>query len=1030
MKKGIVQKAAVIFPILFILVSAALVLNKSNITLSPWTGTEPIGFITYASGNGERTAVIADSEKSVIVLDAAGTLIYKLEAKPHAEKRFTGVKFAELDEENNLYVLDASFGGAFNENHERILKYSPEGKFLGEIYSYRYTNVDFISTKGKISGMAYSGAALYLVRFEDNGFWLERAPSNQGETEALHFFDYPQSLRDLVYVDINVPNRRLSVTTKAGDIKQYGFDGGLSYVQTADPEANVLPWTAVSDRENNLIYADILSGEIVLIDTATGASRVLYTAESPYYRINYTGGTLFCSPYDESTGVARISSEAYLREGFFFDEISSYTYSNFAGYVRIVLFVLLIIDALLLIMTLLALILFLSQQHVGESLRMILFAGICIVFGALMSSLLIINEMNRRYNEKTYNDLENISRLIASSVDTDILSSLSSTVQFDDPDYLRLKDNIKSLFTQLQVKGERLYQIIWMEKEGVVYIMYDLESSTGMLFPFADYEGSYFQEVTESGEYVHVANVTTAEGSWLFTCGPMFNKDGETVAMIETGYDMAAVQEQTRAMIIQTVLIVIATAVAILLIMIEFILIFSAYKKSKSLRLRNENLSARPDSELRQAVMSFFIMVSDAYKKTRTKGEEKPFPFYPEILRMIIFFLFVTGNLATALLPMYAANLYQPLFNLPREFIITLPFTADVIFAALALLIIPNVLEKFGIKRIGLVASAGMVIGNVLCFAATNTLHLAVAYALTGFSAGALILILNTIIGAQKDVEDVTSGFAHFNASYLAGVNVGVVFGSILAQFFPYRIVFLFSSLSALVLICIYIFSIRSKFVNHVYDITYVKERGEKFSLVKFIFTPIVLSSLFLLLLPYVVSMSFTSYFMPVFGTENGLREANVGQLILLSGLFAILFGTSLCEWISRKLPIRIIIFITLLLNAGAIYLFSFDISIPMLIAVVVLLAVANVFALTNIQTYFATLYQARNVSSMQALSVYSEVENISMAVGPVVFSYILASNIAGGMRIFAIALVVCLLIFMLFTIVSGSGKRTAAKGK
>jgi predicted MFS family arabinose efflux permease len=531
--------------------------------------------------------------------------------------------------------------------------------------------------------------------------------------------------------------------------------------------------------------------------------------------------------------------------------------------------------------------------------------------------------------------------------------------------------------------------------------------------------------VTESGEYVHFTDVT-AEGSWLFTCGPIFDENGETVAMIETGYDMGTVQEQTRAMILQTILIVIATAVAILLIMIEFILILNAYKKNKNEQLRNENISARPESELRQALMSFFIMISDAYKKNRTKHDEKALVFYPEILRMIIFFLFVTSNLATALLPMYATNLYQPLFNLPREFVVTLPFTADVIFAALALLVIPNILEKFGIRWIGFVASVGMVIGNALCFMATNNLHLAVAYAITGFSAGSLILILNTIIGAQKEVKDVNSGFAHFNASYLAGVNVGVVFGSILAQFFPYRIVFLFSSFSALTLFCIYIFSIRSKFVNHIYNINYVKERAEKFALVKFIFTPIVLGSLFLLMLPYVVSMSFVNYFMPIFGTDNGLRESNVGQLILLSGLFAILFGTSLCEWISRKLPIRIILVITLLLNAAAIYLFSLYVSIPMLIIVVILLAVANIFALTNIQTYYATLYQDAGVASMPALSLYSAVENISMAIGPMVFSYILSSNIAGSMKFFAIALVVSLVIFLLVSTIFGKKKKSA----
>jgi predicted MFS family arabinose efflux permease len=265
----------------------------------------------------------------------------------------------------------------------------------------------------------------------------------------------------------------------------------------------------------------------------------------------------------------------------------------------------------------------------------------------------------------------------------------------------------------------------------------------------------------------------------------------------------------------------------------------------------------------------------------------------------------------------------------------------------------------------------------------------------------------------------VNKGFAHFNASYLAGINVGVVFGSIIAQFFSYRVVYLFSSIIAVCMLAIVVFSTRSQFVKHIYDITYTKEeKGEKFSLLKFACNPLVLATLLLALMPYAVSLSFTNYFMPVFGTENGLSESNVGQLMLLSGIFAILFGTSLCEYVSQKLSIKTIIAIALLLNTGGIYLFSLNMTTPMLIAVIIILAVANIFALTNIQTYYATLYQNRNVSSMKALSLYSAVENISMAIGPMVFSYILANNISSGIRLFAVVSASGLVLFLLIPIV------------
>lgn len=83
------------------------------------------------------------------------------------------------------------------------------------------------------------------------------------------------------------------------------------------------------------------------------------------------------------------------------------------------------------------------------------------------------------------------------------------------------------------------------------------------------------------------------------------------------------------------------------------------------------------------------------------------------------------------------------------------------------------------------------------------------------------------------------------------------------------------------------------------------RRRREKFALLRFFCNPVVRASLFLLFLPYGVSLSFTSYFMPVYGIENGLKESNIRQLILLSGLFAILFGTSFCRYAMKKILSR-----------------------------------------------------------------------------------------------------------------------------
>jgi predicted MFS family arabinose efflux permease len=953
-----------------------LLANREKISPYPWQTGAAIALPTYAAGNDTRTAIIADSEKSVLVLNAQNELVCHLRAAPGKQNRFSVAKFAALDGENKLYVLDARFGGVQGDNVERVLRYSEKGAYLGELYRLRYVNEDFILTKGKIAGMAYYGGWLYLLRLERDGFWLERLAADGSGAADETFFDYPNAFRDLVYGHIAAENHLITITTKAGAIKQFDFSGGLVYARHTERTEKEFPWTAVSDGGDTLLYTDILAGVIFSLDTRDGTrteERAVRSGQSPYYRINYTQGKFFA-----------VSNEAtVVKGGEGYATIDSYTYTPFDIGLRIALFAGGALDVLLFLAVLARLARSLLKKKPGDSLKIILVTGSSIAFGGLIASSLILNEMNVQYNDKMFREIENVSQVVASAIDADALLSIASPADYDTENYQQFQGSLTELFFNMQFTGDRIYQIIWTVQDGYIYSLFDLESSSGTWFPFDRYTDGPYKEAYESGAYVRVIGEVTSEGSWLFVCGPIFDQDGKVIALIETGYDMRAVQEQTRSIIVQTLLLVAAASVAFFLVAIEGILVLAAWKKNKA-------------------------------EMERKEPAQEP-SFYPELLRALVFFLFMVNNLEAALLPTYATQLYVPFLRLPKEFIVTLPIIADMASAALALLVIPVLLEKTGLKRICLASVVCIGAGNALCLVAPNTLYLAAAHIFTGFAGGSLLLVINTIIGNQQNIREVNNGFAHFNASYLAGMNAGVVLGSILAQFFPYRIVYLFSTLLALVLIGIAVFSVRSKYMQHIFNAD-VRRKKESGSLAGFLVKPAVLATLVLLVIPYVLSLSFTSYFLPVYGIENGLRESNIGQLILLNGLLAILFGASLCELVSRKIAAKLIIVLSLVLNAGALYLFSLDISVRMLVIVICILAVINIFSLTNIQTYYATLYQNAGISSSKALGVYSAVENASMAFGPVVFSYIASEHTASRMRIVAGVLLGSLFLFALFS--------------
>jgi len=1017
--------------IAFLLLAFLLFLHRGNITRQPWLTEQPLEWIGSASGNGEAIAIIADGGKIVVVLNNEGELLYKVQAGIDASRSFISAEMAELDAENNLYVYDKIFGGAFEESTERILKYSPSGKFLGVIYSYSYINEDFIITKGKISGMAAYENALYLVRLEHDGFYLERNyPERDGEFKTYTYYEYPNAFRGLSFCRINPQNRVVVWTTKSGNILRYNFSGLLfDEIPAAD---NMSPYMTAADNDNNLVYTDILNCEIGFINGRTGKKTTLFhrpmSEGAFYYYINSNNNKTYAS-YNADDVIVIDSDGTYTN-------ISSYSYSEYDQLARKILFSFCIVCLVLLFFMLARGVLFLSKQKPSGVLKQIMLVGLCIILGAAISSLIIVKEMQKQNTESTFGELEKITRLMSAAIDISIVDRLQSPRDFDSEEYLAFSEHIKSVFSEMKFEGKQVYLMLWVERDGIVYSMYDLEYGLGTFYPYGDFEGSFLEDVYVSGEYAHMVEGTSS-GTWVNVQGPIFDKNGNIIAAIETGYNMHVVEEENRTMMIQLTLIVLATTVAFLLIVIECLLMFDAYKKNKN------EITGNSSTELKPNMLKCVIaLLMNAYRKNDDKdkvAEASPklagpvishlinsyksnfsSAFHPELLRAASFFMYFAANFATALLPMYAAGLYVPVLNLPQEFVITLPFTAQMISVVISLLLIPNILGKIGIRKISLVSAFLFFAGNVLCVMAENIIHLSVAYALLGLSCGSFVLIFNTIIGSQKNAEDMNSGFAHFNASYLAGVNVGVVFGSIIAQFFPYRTVFWFASGIALLFLTIIVFSLRSKLLRHYFDVQYTRAKTmQKFALAKFMCRPIVLCVMLLALMPYVVSMSFMEYFMPVFGTDNGLGEANIGQLMLLSGLFAILLSATLCQLMSKKMPMLLTVLFPLALNAGAIYIFSLNVSVSMLIITVVLLAIVNIFALTNIQTYYTLLYQAARIHSVKALGALSVVENMSMAIGPIVFSYILANNIGTGMKLFAAAMLGCIVVFLVVSLIS-----------
>ncbi|MDR2393348.1 MAG: hypothetical protein LBD93_04245 [Treponema sp.] len=569
------EKIGIIGMVIFVLLSGELWLYRDMFSFTPWKTTGTLKLVAYGTGNGPRIGIIENAHASVLVLNGEKELLYQLHAKPHAAQSFTRAESLQFDEDNNLYILDTHFGGFFEESYERILKYTADGMFLDEIYRYGYINEDFSITQGKLRGMSYYQGALYLVRLGDQGFWLEQVQTTgTGTIKGIAFVEYPQAFRELGYAGIHAEQQRLTLITTAGLIKQYDFSGTLTGTWAGTAQDS-LPWGVTWGQDTRIIYTDLSSAEIVLLDPTSDTRQVLFAGDKahPYYLLEATPAGLFAVSFGD-TLLIRSQEGAW-------ETLDAYSYDSWVLLKRKILFALCLLDIPPFLVSLAVLLRMLVKLHRTKAGTLIFTLGISITLGGVIASVLIINKMQEQYNESTFTGLENISRFMASRVNATLLNSLASPRDYDREDYQALQDQLHDVFAQTQCKGKRVYQRIWKIQDGIRYVLYDLESSLGVFYPYAqDGEAGSRNEVLETGFYVQGIEVN-ASGRWLYTCGPIVDTAGTVAALIETGYDLGSVQEELRNIFIKMLVMVGVVLLGALWFLILCLLILSGKKQPR-----------------------------------------------------------------------------------------------------------------------------------------------------------------------------------------------------------------------------------------------------------------------------------------------------------------------------------------------------------------------------------------------------------------------------------------------------------------
>ena len=388
-------------------------------------------------------------------------------------------------------------------------------------------------------------------------------------------------------------------------------------------------------------------------------------------------------------------------------------------------------------------------------------------------------------------------------------------------------------------------------------------------------------------------------------------------------------------------------------------------------------------------IILFFLLLEEValfqkakHKKRHTieKGEDA---FSQDWMGLIIFGTFAAYNMTASFLPVYIMRYCQHFRATDQELAGSLPVTFNIFVIGAASLLCQPFTRRLGIRKLAILSGISSLTGNMLIFLFPSYGVIVAGLILDGIGVGFMTNAVYILISRIQDTKCRMEGLTVYNGAYLAGLNFGVMLGSLLAVQFGQRMVFL-------VVAGVWIFLSAVIFIKGG-----TLERGlakpeetsktDLRSIRKFILNRTVDSFVVLLQNPYIIFGSFVFYFVPLFCDNAGYTELASTLLLLLYAEIPVFLGEWLTDKMMKKMGYRSM-YVAYAGNILAVLIFALYPHMQGMISALVVMGLSACFGKAVQQMYFLELKEVRQFGSDKAMGVYNFTENIGESLGPVIF--------------------------------------------
>ncbi|MDA3900291.1 MAG: MFS transporter [Spirochaetes bacterium] len=941
------------------------------------TLNNPSHAITSKNGN---TYIIDTSLRRVIKRDNHKRLGYMLNGGSRKPKEFFYAAEIAVDEKENLYLLNLVYSQTgFHVQREEILKYDSQGRYLKTIYKKEYTKT--ISTRvqrGQITSLKISNDRLLWFDITESGIELHSTELDTDTHQIIETYQLKEAnitLSDVIYINSN----RWIMITKRGEIKDIDLITDTEYTRynAVDHEALSVPYMLASNDGETLFFSDIARRCISKLEGNT-LSTVLDNSSFDETNPEQSSYTFYTLDFNKNRTITTYTEEHVLlfSKGKIIDQFANISYSNKHIAIKSCLFISLLIFLICSVWVLYYTYVYLFKSNLPP----VLSRGITVILIIAITSILIITiilqNFSKRYTDTVLERSSQMAQLIPHTLDADLFHDIKNQSDYMGDSYRTIRSDMhKALNNNQNAWNDRyyfaLYRVIDEELYGFMFLNDGI--SAYHPFPYFGYEdGAY--DLAYKGEIIAETDSDNL-GTWIYAVGPVYDSGGELVALIEIGTDLFSFTQENRKLYRQIILEVMTLVVIFTLLLIELAFLGQINRMSRDVNSSRNNFYSPA--------------------------------FYA---RPLNFMVTTAISMSIAFVPVMMKNLQVPLYGIPEDVITALPISLEMLFFAIALIIGGQFTQRGhwrSVQGIGLFIIA---MGLLLSGLSTNMYVFMIARAITGLGSGLSFISFRSLVNTEPNPQKRSMSYSHFYVGMIAGVNVGVIFGSFLADQFDFARVFF--SAAALTLFASFIIIMVIRRINTTL-LTSHRVRPSLSQVFSFLCSRKVLIYFLLSILPTYTAGMFLVYYFPLFAHQQGFSISDIGRLFIVNGLFVIYLGPLLSGVLKRKTSDKKALIIGSLGWAGALLIFAVTGSIAGAIATLVVMGIVEGFCVTAQNDYFMNLEQVAHVGEDNAAAYLEVAAKIAEIAAPVLFGFILLVGPEKGIGLLAAAIFIFTILFI-----------------